>query len=156
MKKTLFLLLSLGLLAGCNNKGSENQADKKTVSDTLISLNTDQVLSDPSLYAEKQVIVSGMVSHVCKHGGQKMFLVSSDGQKYLRVNTTPGIAEFPVDLEGSNVEVKGKVVKFEELAAEAETSAENEEAIADTTSKEHAYHKDNFYVIAAGSYTVKQ
>jgi hypothetical protein len=111
MKKIFLILLSVSVLIGCNNvnTSSKSKTDDTVMADTLT---VDELLANPAGFVKKQVIISGMVSHVCKHGGQKLFLISSNPDKYLRINTSAGIAEFPVDLEGSNIEVNGVVTEF--------------------------------------------
>jgi hypothetical protein len=156
MKNIFFILLIFNLLVGCKNpnqhspeKGPVNQAGKNTLS-------VDSLLVNPAGFAGKQVIVSGMVAHVCKHGGQKLFLVGTLPEKYLRINTGKKIAEFPVDLEGSTIEVIGTVTKFENEAPEDSEAITPENNESDNSRLEKGYHKDNFYVVAAESYTVNK
>ncbi|MCB8994848.1 MAG: hypothetical protein H6538_04495 [Bacteroidales bacterium] len=148
MKKILFLFLSVSFLMACQNSGKQAGTSEQEV----VAVSVDSILSNPAVFADQSVVVSGMVAHVCTHGGQKLFLVSSNPEKYLRINTGKSIPEFPIALEGSTIEVKGVVSKFVE---EGETEPAMEESQTDTTSKEHAYHKDNVYVIVADSYTEK-
>jgi len=80
-----------------------------------------------------------MVTHICKHGGKKMFLVGENPDVKVVVFAGEAISEFPVELEGTKVKVFG-IVKVEEIteATVAEWEAEDkaaaeEEAKADTT-----------------------
>ena len=155
MKKIVLILLSFSILISCKNASQQNQA-AVTDSEQIATLSVDELLADPSKLADKQVIISGMVSHVCKHGGQKMFLVSSNPDKYLRINTSEGITEFPVDLEGSTVEISGVVTEFETAAPEEAGKDVEEHHEGDSALQEKAYHKDNFYVVVAETYTVKE
>ena len=45
--------------------------------------------------------------HVCRYGGQRLFLVGEDSEDRVRITTGNDIAEFEVELEGSQVEVNG-------------------------------------------------
>jgi len=154
MKKIFFIFLSFSLLIACKNVNRNNHSNIPVVQDSILTLTTDEFLANPAGYVDQKVIVTGMVAHVCRHGGQKLFLVSTATNKYLRINTGNTITEFPIDLEGSNIKVKGVVAKFE-LDAPVETSsevvAENE---IDTSHLEKAYHKDNYYVVMSESYSV--
>ena len=58
-------------------------------------------------FVDKEVMVEGIVDHVCKHGGKKLFLVSEEGD--LHVN---GEERFDESLAGSEVVVKGIVREF--------------------------------------------
>jgi hypothetical protein len=155
MKKVLLVLLSFGVFFGCKNTTTNNQS---IASDTeqVVTISVDEFLANPAAMVDKQVIITGMVSHVCKHGGQKMFLVSTNPDKYLRINTSEAITEFPIDLEGGTVEIKGVVAEFETAAPEEAGKDVEEHHEGDSALQEKAYHKDNFFVIVAESYTVKE
>jgi len=155
MKKNLLVLFLLALLIGCTNSSRNVQSDKSSAQVAEVKLTTDELLADPASYNDQKVLISGMVSHVCKHGGQKMFLYSQLADRYLRINTGTDIPEFPVDLEGSNVEVKGVVKEFEQEGTKTSEPAVEQGHQSDTSSLENDYHRDNFYVIVAESYTVK-
>jgi len=51
--------------------------------------------------------VSGMVTHVCRHGGQKCFVLGEDGTTQIREVPGGDIDEFKIDIEGSTVAFKG-------------------------------------------------
>jgi hypothetical protein len=48
-----------------------------------------------------------MVTHVCRHGGQKCFILADDGETQIRIVPGGDIDEFKVELEGSIVAFKG-------------------------------------------------
>jgi len=95
----------------------------------------------------KKVEISGMVTHVCKHGGKKMFMMDSDADVQVKITTGENIAAFPTDLEGSTVWVSGIV---EEIMVEVEEEHEGEE---DDEAHKHIYHKPQ-YSIACAKYQV--
>ncbi len=70
-----------------------------------------------------------MVSHVCRHGGQKCFIVADDGETQIRIVPAGEIDEFKVEMEGSTFAVKGifRVLNIEQT----------EEHVEDHESKEH-------------------
>ena len=70
-----------------------------------------------------------MVTHVCRHGGQKCFIVAEDGETQIRIVPSGKIDEFKVEMEGSTIAFKGI---FRVLNAE-----ETEEHVEDHESKEH-------------------
>lgn len=99
---TLAAIVAIGF--GCNSgKANVNDSDVRKVDIATIEASASEL--------ENQVVqVSGMVLHVCKHGGQKMFLTNDTTGTSLLVRVGPSIPEFDVALEGSNVEVTGKLV----------------------------------------------
>jgi len=156
MKKTLFILLAIVIISACNNTGTNQKTTEAVTQDSVAILNVDEFLANQSEYVNRDVVITGMVAHICKHGGQKLFLLGTDPEKYLRVNTGEKIAEFPITLEGSTVEVTGIVNEFEIEAAEPDSATAEGGHEKDSTGLEGAYHKDNFYVIVAESYVVKE
>jgi len=156
MKKVFFILITISTLVACKNSGQTQQTSDTISQDSVAILSVDEFLSNQVIYVNREVVVTGMVAHICKHGGQKLFLLGTDPEKFLRVNTGTGIAEFPVSLEGSNIEVSGIVTEFELEAAEPDTTKLEGGHENDSTGQEQLYHKDNFYVIVAENYVVKE
>jgi hypothetical protein len=152
MKNVFLIACFTFLVVGCRNSNQNNVSnaiESQIKSDTL---SVDEFLANPAGLVDQEVIVKGMVAHVCKHGGQKLFLLGTITDKFLRINTGKNIAEFPVDLEGSTIEVKGVVTEFELNPPEPDSTTVSEGLESDTSRLEKAYHKDNFYVIVAESY----
>jgi len=104
MKKILTVAAVAMLLIACN---SEN---KKADVQEAQALDFATLEASPGEFENQTIRVSGMVLHVCKHGGQKMFLTTDSTEASLMVRVGPSIPEFEVTLEGSNVEVTGKLV----------------------------------------------
>lgn len=104
MKNILTLAAIVAFIFGCNTeKGKVDSTDVKKVEIATIEASASEL--------ENQTVqVTGMVLHVCKHGGQKMFLTNDSTETSLLVRVGPSIPEFDVALEGSNVEVTGKLV----------------------------------------------
>jgi hypothetical protein len=87
------------------------------------------LLATPADYQDKEIAVSGMVTHVCRHGGQKCFIVADDGETQIRIVPGGDIDEFKIEMEGSTVAFKGI---FRVLNAEVAA-----EQVEDYESKEH-------------------
>lgn len=49
--------------------------------------------------------VTGTVSHVCREGGQKMFVYQSQSDSLIRITTGHALTEFTLDMEGKQVQV---------------------------------------------------
>jgi hypothetical protein len=88
----------------------------------------------------KEVEISGMVVHVCKHGGKKMFIIGEDPEKRVKINATDKVSVFEPELEGSVVTVKGIIEPIEEEAV-----PEEEKAAEDADHKNY-YHVPQFAI----------
>jgi hypothetical protein len=134
MQRVILLLLSVILLGSCNQAAQKDQADAQQAEvEQMVSATIEEMLAQPADYDGKQVAISGMVTHVCRHGGQKCFVVAADGETQIRIVPSGDIDEFKVDLEGSTVEFKGT---FKVM-----TVAEAQEHIEDHDSQEHHDHE---------------
>ena len=121
MRNLLLLSLALILASSCSSNSTQKQE--------LISATVEELVASPVNFQEKEVAVSGMLTHVCRHGGQKCFIVGEDGDTQVRIVPGSGIDEFSIDLEGSTVAFKGT---FRVM-----TTLEHEEHEQDHDSKEH-------------------
>jgi hypothetical protein len=88
----------------------------------------------------KEVEIQGMVIHVCKHGGKKMFIIGEDPEMRVKITASDKIGEFKPELEGSTVAVKGIVEPIEEEAVPEE---EKHDQDADHT---NYYHKPQYAI----------
>jgi hypothetical protein len=130
MQRAILLVLIAFMAFACNQsvkKEADAQEAEKT--EKIVSASILELLESPEEYKDVTVAVSGMVTHVCRHGGQKCFIVADDGETQIRLVPGGDVDEFKVDLEGSNIAVKGIFrVLNEEMAAEH---------VEDHDSKEH-------------------
>lgn len=101
-------MITLGLVAAACNLTSQKDGEAGTAAmETIVSATIEELLATPADYEGKEVAVSGMVTHVCRHGGQKCFVLAGDGETQIRVNTGGDIDEFETSLEGSTVAFRG-------------------------------------------------
>jgi hypothetical protein len=129
MKNVFFLLVICTIiLAGssCVNKKVETATNKITVK---------QFLDSAEKWSGKDITISGTVSHVCREGGEKLFIFDEDPNAKVRINIGANMSPFDVKLEGSTVEFAGTVVEFmrytnevlDNMAAEIKKTAEDGE-----------------------------
>ena len=114
--KKLFLLLAVitiifGSNSGCKNRGSQG-ADS-----TKISITVDSFLASPEKWADKDVVMTGTVSHVCRNSGKKLFLFGANPEKTVKINTGGDYSTFDIKYEGTDVEITGTVVEDEKIDA---------------------------------------
>jgi len=112
MKKILGFLALIGLMLNACNSGSgnnENNSDSLNVNSdsSAMVFNVDDFDSVATNFVDKEIQVKGIVDHVCKHGGKKLFLVGDHGDLHVE-----GEEKFSDSLAGSNVIVTGIVREF--------------------------------------------
>ena len=130
MQRSILWVFIAFLAVSCNQTAKQ-EGDNQEASETeqIVSATIVELLAAPADYQDKEVAVSGMVTHVCKHGGQKCFIVADDGETQIRIVPGGEIDEFKVEMEGSTVAFKGV---FRVL-----TTLEAAEHVEDHESKEH-------------------
>jgi len=112
MKTILGLSTVLVLLfASCSNGKDANSENGDSTKNAQLSQNQSLTVSNfDSLaknYVDKEVLVKGLVDHVCKHGGKKLFLVEGDASLHVESDS-----RFSDSLTGSEVLVTGIVREF--------------------------------------------
>lgn len=130
MQRLIVWVLLAVLLGSCNQSTKKEGTDKEaTQTEKIVAATIQELLAQPADYDGKEVAISGMVTHVCRHGGQKCFVLDEDGETQIRIVPSGDIDEFKIDLEGSTVAFQGT---FKVLNA-----VQAEEHVADHDSKEH-------------------
>lgn len=130
MKRVTLLVIIAVMLSSCGQTGqSERAVSQEDEKDKILTATVEEMLAEPAVYDGKEVAISGMVTHVCRHGGQKCFVVGKDGESQLRIVPSGDIDEFKIELEGSTVAFKGTFKVLNPVQAE--------EHVADHDSKEH-------------------
>ncbi|MFC2125358.1 hypothetical protein ACFLU5_11140 [Bacteroidota bacterium] len=111
--KRLLILASLATLTifGCNCGKNKDTNQAQVVENEIDTQNIEAILASPDDYAGLVVRVSGLVTHVCKHSGQRLHLSSPDSENWIRVEATGNISNFQRELEGSSILVEGEFKK---------------------------------------------
>jgi len=109
MKKIVGLLAIMALLvASCNNNSEEKSScsDSSKITQAAI-YDVDDFDSIAGNFIDNEIQVKGIVDHVCKQGGKRLFLVGDNGNMHV-----DGEEKFSDSLNGSNVIVTGIVREF--------------------------------------------
>lgn len=125
MKKLILFTVFATILFSCGNQ----QKQKKSVEETepeIVVLTVDDLYENVADLADKEVIVKGTVMHVCKHGGQRCFIMGSNEDINIRIEAGEEIGTFSQELMGSEIEVVG-VLKEVVTEADAHNVGEHEE-----------------------------
>ncbi len=99
---SLFILIVLAASCGQQTNKTASVADEN-----VSEITVEDFLADAGPFIEKPVSITGTVVHVCRHGGQRLFIVGEDGEERIRITVGDNIPEFDVELEGSMIEVNG-------------------------------------------------
>lgn len=75
------------------------------------ALSVDELLSSADVSKGKTVTVEGVCSHICSHGGKKIFLAGKKPNASLRVESSKQTGAFPTETVGKRVQVTGVVVE---------------------------------------------
>ena len=128
-RSILWVLIAFMAVSSCNQtvkQEGDNQEASKT--EQIVSATIVELLATPADYQDKEVAVSGMVTHVCRHGGQKCFIVADDGETQIRIVPGEDIDEFKIEMEGSIIAFKGIFrILNPEVAAEQVEDHESQE-----------------------------
>jgi|GEM_PF-598968 len=132
MTKMFFYALGFtAILASCSQKPAGDANTEQADTTTMINLKDFQAKG--AEYLNREIRTTGIVDHVCKHGGKKILLVADDASVHVFNKD-----RFEESIVGKEVEVKGIVkedrtdeaalLKIEEDAINAHSEGEEAEA----------------------------
>lgn len=131
MKKLMYLLFAVSLFTACCNNTKTNSKDCKESAKckgekpcakkaSCKTMNVDSFLVvAPNLVGE-QVTVSGTVDHVCKHGGKKVKIFSSDHEKMITGTASEEVGAFDAEIQGNKICLTGTVTEMKMELADIE------------------------------------
>lgn len=110
IRKTFVAVVALAavfLASGC--KSGREYAGGETAGITGVpgTMTVDRVLVSADSLSGHEVVFEGVCTHICAHGGRKIFVMGSDDSKVLRVEADGSIGSFPKETVNSIVVVKG-------------------------------------------------
>lgn len=108
MKRILFIAAIAATMMACSSPAEKNEeTTTKTATAEVIATDLQGILNAPANFVDKQVKLQGLVTHVCSHGGKRMFIQNQNGDLKLKATVGENIAAFSKDMEGTQVEVIG-------------------------------------------------
>ncbi|MDN4753495.1 hypothetical protein QYZ87_02985 [Porphyromonadaceae bacterium W3.11] len=100
----LILTLTLPLLfVSCKDDGKKENNHQ----DDMVILDVDDLVNQADNLVDSVVTVEGLCTHICAHGGGKIFLMGSDESISLRAEAGEAIGSFSQETVGSMVRVEG-------------------------------------------------
>jgi hypothetical protein len=130
-KIALIATISCFLLAGISALAQEKEVTVLTP--------TEFPDKAESLLGQK-VQIDGLVVHVCKHGGKKMFIVGDNPDIRVKIDASEEVTVFGAELEGSTVSVQGII---QPMAEEEVPESEKQNQDAEHT---NYYHQKQFSI----------
>ena len=105
------LLLVAALMVGAASftacGGNKNKQQKEEIkAEVITALNVDSVLSQAETLVNTQITFEGVCTHICAHGGKKIFMMGSDDKNTIRVQAGK-FGAFEKGCVNSVVRVKG-------------------------------------------------
>ncbi len=141
-KINLLALFAIMMFLSTNLFAQEMTSAKKAVAPQKGAVLTPEKFQDAAAdLVGQEVEIEGMVVHVCKHGGKKMFLIGENPDIRIKITASDKVGVFDPELEGSTVHVNGIVEPMDE--AEAVATEEKHEEDAD---HKNYYHKPQFSI----------
>lgn len=142
MFKKIFLLAMVAVLfAACNNATQQSgEQAAETEAQEIVMMTSTDFHTHPEDYVGKSIVIEGTAVHVCKHGGKRMFIIGDESEEdRIQIKAGDNIDAFDVELEGSDVTVKGI---FDELRIdEAYLTEWENELKADNPESEMKIHR---------------
>lgn len=111
MKKYVVLVVALMAMVGFNSCGNKQQKQQDEASEQLSgAIDVDSLLAAADSLSGQEVTVEGVCTHICKHGGRKIFLMGSDDTQTIRIEAGK-VGKFDQKCVNSLVKVSGMLVE---------------------------------------------
>jgi len=154
MKKMTVLALISFILVSASTLFAQ---DKMTATSTAVSADSKVLALTPEKFQEiavnnvgKEVEIKGMVVHVCKHGGKKLFIIGEDPEKRVKITTSEKVSIFEPELEGSTIMVTGIIEPI------VEEAVPEEEKTAEDADHKNYYHVPQFSISCIAFKTIEE
>ena len=112
MNKLFYALLVMLFVATACQNNTEKQQDPEIVEvvvEEAVYLDLSNFNDKAESLIGKEVVLNGMIDHVCKHGGQKMFMVNENADARIKITTGENMAAFNTELVGETLKVVGVI-----------------------------------------------
>lgn len=132
--KLMILLAAATMFVACGGNNSKKTTSTATdVAQNTTSMEIDAVLAGAEELTDQTIVLEGICTHICKHGGTKIFMMGSDDTKTIRIEAAK-LGSFDQKCVNSIVKVNG--ILREERVDEAYLQRW-EAAVAAQTAKQH-------------------
>ena len=133
MKKLILAFAALAVIAvSCKNNSTNNTDTAKSeqvAPEEVTVVKLAEFDDKVDGLVGKKIEITGTADHICKHGGQRMFIVDTDAEGRVKITPDEHVAAFNSDLEGRKLKIVGIVE--EQRIDEAYIREWEEEILAD-------------------------
>lgn len=99
-------------LAGCGgNPNKKNASAAETAAVQSPAMEVDNLLADAEKLTGGEVTVEGVCTHICRHGGRKIFLMGTDDTQVVRIEAGEKIGSFKPECVNNIVRVTGTLAE---------------------------------------------
>lgn len=123
MRKLFVLSLMVVFAFSCGNR--QNQT--KQAEETAQVFTVDELLAAAADRVDQEVVIAGLITHVCKHGGQRCFVMGTSDAVTIRVEAGDEIDSFKQEHVGSELQITG-ILRLVPVDGGHECSEEEEAA----------------------------
>lgn len=109
IKSILIIAAAVMMIVSCGgnrSRGAKVVGDDATRAEVIAVLDVDSLLAGAADLVDKQIKVEGICTHICQHGGRKIFLMGSNDSKIIRIESGD-FGAFDQKCINSVVSVKG-------------------------------------------------
>lgn len=112
MKKHFLAILAISAFLGgttvsCGSSSSNSKTTTAAAPNEVMEV--DSVLKNADKLVGQTVVLEGVCTHICQHGGGKIFLMGSDDTQTIRIDAGQKIGSFSPETVNSLVRVQGTV-----------------------------------------------
>lgn len=115
--KSLFFAMVAILMALASSSCGSKSGNQSTIAATATTdaiplvLTIDELMESADSLNGQEVIVEGVCTHVCQHGGKKIFLMGDDDKVTLRCEANETVGKFNPDVVNNQVQVSGVLIE---------------------------------------------
>lgn len=111
LKLFVAAILCATTFAACSGNQTKNSEYSESAPAVIQTTSADDILANGDQYAGKEVVIEGVCSHRCKHGGGKMFILGNSEGNIIRIESSKESGKFPLEVTNALVQVKGTVAE---------------------------------------------
>lgn len=106
IKSILILATALLMVACGGNTSNKSNNEEAQAEVAATAMDIDALLASADALVGQEVAIEGICTHICSHGGRKIFLMGSDDAKTIRIESGK-LGAFDQKCVNSIVKVKG-------------------------------------------------
>lgn len=103
MRKYFVIIVLSMMVFACGNRQNQSASTENA----LVVLTVDDLMAVAAEHVDQEVVISGLITHVCKHGGQRCFVMGTTDEVTIRVEAGDEIESFKQEHVGDVLQITG-------------------------------------------------